>query len=209
LRGEVEVALSKPRSEADYRDVLSSGLEECLRLSRLIDNLLFLARAENPKMEIRRERLGVAGELETLRDFYEAGAAEAGVTLALDAPAEITADLDRTLFQRAVGNLIDNALAYTDRGGTVQLCARQQDGALEIAVSDTGCGIPAGELPKLFQRFHRVDGSRTKHSGGQGLGLAIVQSIVTLHEGSVEISSEVGVGTRVTLQLPLPSRRDG
>src|SRR5229473_22339 len=93
LRGESEVALSKPRSTEEYRDVLSSCLEECARLSRLIDSLLFLARAENPETQIKRERVDIARELATLREFYDAGATEAGITLKLEAPQGVTVDL--------------------------------------------------------------------------------------------------------------------
>ena len=202
LRGEAEVALSKTRSIEEYRDVLSSSLEECQRLSRLIDSLLFLARAENPKTQIHRERLDLAIELATLREFYQVSASEAGIGLNLEATQGLTAELDRTLFQRAVGNLVENALAYTDRGGTITLTASQVNGTTHVVVADTGCGIAADQLPEIFERFHRVDGSRSQDSGGQGLGLAIVKSIATLHGGGAQISSQVGVGTRVTIQLP-------
>jgi two-component system heavy metal sensor histidine kinase CusS len=206
LRGEAEVALSKPRTPEEYREVLASCLEECGRLSRLIDSLLFLARAENPKTQIHRVRLDLAAELATLHDFYEASAREAGITLRRQSPEPVMADVDRTLFQRAVGNLIENALTHTPVGGTITIRAAQENGVVRVAVEDTGCGIPADQLPGLFERFHRVDEAGPKSPGGQGLGLAIVKSIITLHEGRVEISSRIGVGTCVTLELRLPSR---
>jgi two-component system heavy metal sensor histidine kinase CusS len=203
LRGEMEVAVSKERTPREYREVLESSLEECVRLSRLIDRLLFLARAESPETHIRRERLEVGRELATVREFYEAATGEAGVSLQVEAPAGITADLDRTLFQQAVGNLVENALAHTPKGGAVRIAASEHNGSLRIEVSDTGCGIPPGHLPRVFDRFHRVDQSRSKNSGGVGLGLAIVNSITHLHGGTASIESEPGRGTRVTLLLPL------
>jgi two-component system heavy metal sensor histidine kinase CusS len=202
LRGEVEVTLGKARSAEEYQETLSSFLEEAARLSRLIESLLFLARAEHPETQIQRERLDVQQVLAGVREFYEAAAAESGVTLGMDAGAPLPADLDRPLLQRAVGNLVENALAHTARGGNVTLAASRDNGKVHIDVSDTGCGIAAEHLPRVFDRLYRVDHSRTAATGGTGLGLAIVKSIAELHGGSAEIASEVGKGTRVRLILP-------
>ena len=202
MRGEVEVALSKTRSVGEYREVLESSLEECVRLSRMIDSLLFLARAENPETQIRREPIDVGSELSAVRDFYEAAANEAGVSLDLAFPAGLTVPLDRTLFQRAVGNLIENALAHTRAGGRIQLEAARNNGEIAVSVADDGCGIPAEHVPRVFDRFHRVDAARSQNSGGAGLGLAIVKSIALLHGGDARIESALGNGTRVTLHLP-------
>ena len=224
LRGEAEVALSKSRTHEQYREVLGSLLEECGRLARLIDRLLFLARAENPQSQVLREPVDVLGELAGIREFYEIVAHERGIRLALDdagpaagparagapgdAPAGgdggLTASLDRALFQRAVGNLVENALAHTPEGGHVRLAAARDDGAVRVSVTDDGCGIPPEHLPFVFDRFRRVDDSRSARTGGAGLGLAIVRTIASLHGGKVEIESEVGVGTRVALHFPAP-----
>jgi len=199
------VALARERSAEEYRETLGSLAEEFVRLSRLIDSLLFLARTENPQTQIQREALRVDQELEAIREFYEAPASEAGIQLRVEAPEAVSADLDRTLFQRAVGNLIENALARTPAGGAVTLSAAREQGRVQVAVSDTGEGIPASELAHVFDRFRRVDPSRARHSGGLGLGLAIVKSIAALHGGEVGIESEVGRGTRVTLGFPAPN----
>lgn len=201
MRGEMEVALGKTRTADQYRDVLGSSLEECQRLSRIIDSLLFLARAEHPETQIRREPLNVGEELRTVLEFYEAAATESGVTLAIDAPQAVKADLDRTLFQRAVSNLVANAIAYTGAGGHINVSAVRQGTALRVEVADTGCGISGAQLPHVFDRLYRVDDARTAASGGVGLGLAIVKSIAELHGGKVEISSEEGRGTRIALVL--------
>ena len=124
-----------------------------------------------------------------------------------DATEPLNAELDRSLILRAVSNLVSNAIAHTPPGGTVTLAARNEDAAIRIEVSDTGIGIPAEALPKVFDRFFRVDPSRSKTSGGTGLGLAIVQSILTLHGGSTEITSQPGAGTRVTLRMPALAKR--
>jgi two-component system heavy metal sensor histidine kinase CusS len=207
LRGQAEVALGRPRTPEEYCDTLGSCLEECDRLARLIDSLLFLARAENPQTQIARERLDVARELAAIRDYYEAMAHEAGIELKLVVEGGIAASLDRILFQRAVGNLVANALAHTPQRGTVTLSARTEGAAVVVEVADTGGGIPAEHLPHVFDRFYRADQARTGSATRVGLGLAIVKGIAALHRGSVAIHSTVGQGTLVTLRFPPPDAK--
>jgi two-component system heavy metal sensor histidine kinase CusS len=202
IRGEAEVALARSRTPDEYRDVLESSLEEAVRLSELIGDLLFLARAESPLTELHRENVNIGELLTTVHDYYEASATEAGISLAVNDAAGLNAELDRSLILRAVSNLVSNAIAHTQPGGTVTLGATKEDAAIRIEVSDTGVGIPSEALPRVFDRFFRVDPSRSKMSGGTGLGLAIVQSIQALHGGSAEITSQLGCGTRVTLRMP-------
>ncbi len=203
IRGEAEVALARARTVDEYREVLGSCLEEAVRLSDLIGDLLFLARAESPLAHLHRESINVGELLSGIREYYEAPAAELGVSLSTLVPDEpVIAQLDRTLLQRAVGNLVSNALAHTPPGKSVTLGASVESAAVRIEVSDAGVGIPPEALPRVFDRFFRVDESRSQASGGTGLGLAIVQSIVLLHGGNVEIASKVGQGTQVTLRVP-------
>ncbi len=204
IRGEAEVALARARTSSEYRDVIESCLEEAVRLSDLIGDLLFLARAENPLPHLRRERVDVVELLSGVKEYYEASAADGEVSLTTTVADEpVIAELDRSLLQRAVGNLVSNALAHTPPGGAVVLGTNADFSTIRIEVSDTGVGIPAEALPKVFDRFFRVDSSRSKGSGGTGLGLAIVKSIALLHGGNVEISSHPGQGTRVTLHMPV------
>ncbi len=206
IRGEAEVALARARTVDEYREVLGSCLEEAVRLSDLIGDLLFLARAESPLAHLHRESINVGELLSGIREYYEAPAADRGVSLSTAVPNEpLIAQLDRTLLQRAVGNLVSNALAHTPPGKSVVLGASVEPAAVRIEVSDAGVGIPPEALSRVFDRFFRVDESRSQASGGTGLGLAIVQSIMLLHGGNVEIASEVGQGTRVTLRLPMSS----
>jgi two-component system heavy metal sensor histidine kinase CusS len=213
IRGEAEVSLARARSADEYRDVIESCLEEAVRLSDLIGDLLFLARAESPLTHLRRERVDVGELLGGVREYYEASAADGGVALTTTiADVPVIAELDRTLLQRAVGNLVSNALAHTPPGGAVVLgtgfdrsnkdSSNPDLSTIRIEVSDTGVGIPAEALPRVFDRFFRVDSSRSQASGGTGLGLAIVQSIMLLHGGNAEITSQPGQGTRVTLHVP-------
>ncbi|MGP0020199.1 MAG: ATP-binding protein [Candidatus Sulfotelmatobacter sp.] len=246
IRGEAEVALARARSAGEYRDVIESCLEEAVRLSDLIGDLLFLARAESPLAHLRRERVDVGELLGGVREYYEASAADGGISLTTTvADQAVIAELDRALLQRAVGNLVSNALAHTPPGGRVVLgtavdswrpdswkmdsskpdssstdlsnkdfshgdsstgdSSIRNFSTIRIEVSDTGAGIPAEALPRVFDRFFRVDSSRSQGSGGTGLGLAIVQSIAQLHGGKVEIASQPGQGTRVTLHMPASS----
>ena len=204
IRGEAEVALARARTIDEYREVLGSCLEEAVRLSDLIGDLLFLARAESPLAHLHRENVNVGELLSGIREYYEAPAADRGVSLSTVVPNEpVIAHLDRTLLQRAVGNLVSNALAHTPPGKSVVLGTSLEPAAVRIEVSDAGVGIPAEALSRVFDRFFRVDESRSQASGGTGLGLAIVQSIMLLHGGNVEIASKVGRGTQVTLRVPV------
>jgi two-component system heavy metal sensor histidine kinase CusS len=203
LRGGVEVALGQPRTPDEYRDVLGSALEECDRLTRTIDGLLFLARAEHPATEINREPVDLGRELRAVSEFYDAAAAEAGVGIRVLADGPTSARLDRALFQRAAGNLVANAIAHTPPGGSVTLSSVANNGEIRVEVADTGCGIAREHLPHLFDRFYRADPARTSAAGHVGLGLAIVKGIAELHGGRVAVESQPGRGTRVTLHFPV------
>lgn len=208
IRGEAEVALARARTVDEYRDVLGSCLEEAVRLSDLISDLLFLARAESPLTQLHRAPVNVGELLRSVREYYEGSAAEGGISLATALSAEpLIADMDRTLMQRAVGNLVANAVAHTPPGGAIMLGANAGAFDIRIEVSDTGMGIPPEALPRVFDRFYRVDASRSHSSGGTGLGLAIVQSIMVLHGGKAEIASQLGHGTQVSLLIPVSRAR--
>jgi two-component system, OmpR family, heavy metal sensor histidine kinase CusS len=212
IRGEAEVALARARTVDEYRDVVESCLEEAVRLSDLISDLLFLARAESPLTHLHREPMNVTELLDGVREYYSALAEDGGISLTTAAgPEPVIAELDRALVQRALANLVSNAVAHTPSGGSIALGTTLGTGAeastVHIEVSDTGEGIPPEALPRVFDRFYRVDTSRSQASGGTGLGLAIVQSIILLHGGKVDIASQVGLGTRVTLRIPVSSAR--
>src|SRR5262245_913539 len=203
IRGEAEVALQRARPAEEDRQALESCLEECARLTRIIDALLFLGRAENVETAIGRERVEVGEEIARVIDFYEAAAAEAEVRLEMALDGRIEARVDRTLLQRAVGNLVENALHHTPAGGMVRVAGERREGTVTIEVRDTGSGIAPEHLPHVFERFYRADPSRPANPGGFGLGLAIVKAIAELHRGSVGIASAPGEGTTVRLCLPV------
>ena len=201
FRGELEVALGRPRSVAEYNNVLSSCLEESDRISRLIDGLLFLSRSENPQAQLSIEEIHVRDEVSRLIEFYEASILEKGIKLYFHVP-DIILFADRLLFQRAVGNILSNAIHYTDGSGSITISADTNESFLRLEIDDTGLGIPKEDLNKVFDRFYRVDSARSEKHGGSGLGLSIVQSIMNLHRGNIEIKSELGVGTKATLTFP-------
>jgi len=200
LMGEAEVAISRPRTAAEYRHVLESALEEYNRLSRMIESLLFLARAEHQAAPLDLVELDARKEVEAVGEFHEAVAQEQQVRIECAGSAQVTAD--PILLRRALSNVLSNALRYTAAGGRIEMIVASREEGTQILVRDTGAGIPAEHLPRLFDRFYRADSARAEHGGGAGLGLSIVQSIMILHRGAVTISSTVGAGTEVQLQFP-------
>jgi two-component system heavy metal sensor histidine kinase CusS len=204
LMGEANVALARPRTPDEYQQLLGSSLEEYAKLSHMIDSLLFLARAESPQTSIARTRLDVRQALEALREFYEAMADEHAIKVSCEGQA--MGHADPILFRRAVSNLLSNALYYTPCGGTVTLSVTPtEDHAILVRVRDTGVGMAPEHLPKIFDRFYRVDPARAQHAPGMGLGLAIVKSVMDLHGGTVTVQSVPHHGTTVTLRFPPPA----
>lgn len=201
LRGEAGVALSQARTTDEYRRTLESSLEEFERLARLIDNLLFLARADSPTTGIVRAACDARQAVESVREFYEALAEDHGVELRCEGQGTVNAD--PVLFRQAVSNLLSNALHYTPRGGRVRVRVEERDGeGLEVRVDDTGAGVAPEHLPKIFDRLYRADPARSQHPDGAGLGLAIVKSIMSLHGGTATVQSEPGKGAHFALFFP-------
>ena len=203
IRGQAEVALARTRKPEEYVEVLGSCLEESVRLSELIEPLLFLARSESPGDHLKRSEEDLGLLLTDLRDYYEAAATEIGVTLSASTEGDILlSNIDRVLIQRALGNLVSNALAHCSTGEGIWLSARRQEEQIRIEIRDTGSGISPDALPRVFDRLYRADSARSRNSGGAGLGLAIVRQIVLLHGGDVQITSSLGQGTEVLVTLP-------
>ncbi|HEX4666113.1 MAG TPA: heavy metal sensor histidine kinase [Chthoniobacterales bacterium] len=197
LRGEAEGALTKPRAADEYREVIESGLEELQRLSGMIDNLLFIARAETIG-SLSRSYFDGRAAIEKIREFYEAVSQEQGVEIRCRGEGGIYAE--PVLFRRALINLITNALRFTPSGGEVVVSLASRNGGSEVSVADTGCGISSEHVPNVFNRFFRGDAQR--NAAGSGLGLSIVKSIMEIHKGGVSVQSEKGKGTVVTLEFP-------
>jgi len=198
MLGEAQVALTRDRTAAEYRETIESTITECERLSRIVDNLLFVARVDAAREPIARTRFDARAAVEKIAAFYQPIADDRHVTINCRGNGQIY--VDPNLFERAVGNLLENALRFTPENGSIQIALSPHNTDFEVAVSDTGSGIAPEHLPRLFDRFYRVESSRG--SDGAGLGLALVKSIVDLHGGSASIQSEPGQGTTVTLVFP-------
>jgi two-component system heavy metal sensor histidine kinase CusS len=198
MLGEAQVALTRERSPKEYRTVIESAAAECERLSGIIDNLLFLARAESAEQQATRSGFDGRGAIEKIASFYQVPAEDRHITISCDGNAEFFAD--PLLFNRAVGNLVDNALRFTPDRGEIRITVRSLENGSEISIRDSGSGIAPEHLPRVFDRFYRGDASRS--SAGTGLGLALVKSIADLHGGTAKIDSAIGRGTTVTLAFP-------
>src|SRR5437016_9314523 len=198
MLGEAQVALSRDRSSAEYRETIESTVAECERLSRIVDNLLFVARVDAAREPIARKWFDARAAVEKIAAFYQTVAEDHHVTISCSGEGQIYADPD--LFERAVGNLLDNALRFTPEHGVIRIALSKNDTHFDVAVSDNGGGIAPEPLPQVFDRFYRAESSRS--SDGAGLGLALVKSIVDLHGGTVRIQSEIDRGTTVSLTFP-------
>jgi two-component system heavy metal sensor histidine kinase CusS len=207
LRAELEGRILRPRPEADLTEFLGSLLEELDRLDRMVEQMLFLARSSVPGAAFDRQPLAAGALLRETAAFFGAAAEEAGVAIKTIAPPELLVHADQRLAHRALQNLLANALRHTPPGGSVTLSAKAVGHGTELAVADTGDGIPAALLSRLGDRFLRAGAEgRNRATGGAGLGLAIVKGIAALHGGAFRVESVPGEGTIVRLRFPEEDR---
>jgi signal transduction histidine kinase len=173
------------------------------RLGRLVDQLLDLSRLESGEVPLRIEELALHPLVDQLISEIEVALPGRGVVLRNEVPADLPAlSADRERVHQVLFNLVDNAVRFTPQGGRVTFSARPDDGSIEIAVADTGSGIPPEHLPRLFERFYRADPARARGDGGTGIGLAIARSVVEAHGGTIRAQSEPGRGSVFTFDLP-------
>lgn len=199
LMGQTQHALVRTRTIDEYQGLLASNQEEYERLARMIDNMLFLARSEQPAAIIKRSSINLHDLVEQLCDYFEGLAEERGMSLSNHAQGLISADPE--LLRRALANLVANALRYAAAGTSVLIASVLRDSQVEISVCNQGHAIAPEHLPHLFERFFRCDASRNQPGDSGGLGLAIVRSIAQLHGGSVSVRSDANE-TRFTLIFP-------
>jgi signal transduction histidine kinase len=208
LRGRAEQALSRAPDLERYREALAECVEETDRTLVMLDTLMDISEAESGTMALQRDHVDLHAVVERAVDLYRDVAEAAGVTLSI-APASsdgtITVDADPTRLAQVAANLIDNAVKFTPPGGRVDVSLRRGDNVARLEVSDTGPGIPAHELPRIWDRLFRGDGSRGAR--GLGLGLSLVRAIVEAHGGTVEVDSAVDRGSTFTVSLPLDLSR--
>ncbi|MEJ5058012.1 MULTISPECIES: heavy metal sensor histidine kinase [unclassified Pseudomonas] len=195
-----QVTLTRPRPIEDYREALHSNLEELQWMAQLVNDMLYLAKADHGLLVPKRESLELAEEADVLLEFFAPLAEDAQVTLSRDGNARIEGD--RSMLRRALSNLLDNALRFTPANGEVRLRIVDQPKGLSLMVENSGGGISEDLLPRLFDRFYRTDPARHEGSSEHaGLGLAITQSIVRAHGGQIRCESADG-WTRFVIELP-------
>jgi signal transduction histidine kinase len=196
-----EIALSRPRPNDEYQDALASVMEDAQHLSGIVASLLFLAQAQRGRVGLDLQILDLCAELELIRSYFEATAQQAGVQLSVHCATETLLRADRALLQRAISNLVSNAISHTPAGGAVTIRATAGESRTTIEVADTGEGMSAYVRARVFDRFYRADAARATRSGRLGLGLPIAKSIVDLHGGRISIVSSPNDGTTVAIQL--------
>jgi heavy metal sensor kinase len=202
IRTEAEVALAKPMDTADYQQLLESILEECERLTRIAEQLLVLAREDAGLTRPEAEPVDLANLLasvvETMRPLAEAR----GLYLTLEGKADRPISGDAARLRPAFYNLLDNAIKYTPQGGRITVRIEQNANHASVIFQDTGIGIPPEHLPRVFDRFYRVNKALSREQGGTGLGLSIAKTVVAAHGGRIELASVPGQGTTCTVTLP-------
>ncbi len=199
LMTQTQVALSVARNAEEYKEILYSSLEEYERMAQMVSDMLYIAQTENGPLQPGPTPVDLAEEARGLFEYFEAWAAERGVSLALSGEAQVAGD--RLMLRRAMSNLVANAIRHCPGGNTVKVLLERASGTVSVTVENPGPEIAAEHLPHLFERFYRVDPSRRRMGDGAGLGLAIVRSIIQAHGGSVGVTSAAGV-TRFYFELP-------
>jgi len=200
LMGHCQVALYQPRSTEEYETLLANNMEELERISRMVENILFLARATDARSVLTITSIDVSAEMTRIQEYFEGLAEEREMTL--HSAGEGILYADAILFQRALSNLVANAVRYAHEGTPIVVRAEAHASGMDIHVISQGDPIPPEKLGKLFDRFYRADASRSEGGSSSGLGLSIVQAIMALHQGSVRVVSSAEGETRFTLTFP-------
>jgi two-component system, OmpR family, phosphate regulon sensor histidine kinase PhoR len=177
--------------------------EESLRLQRLIRDLLDLSRIESKQVHLKTEEISVESLIHSAQKMVKDQVHMKGQTLTVDIPEPFSVEVDPDRFRQILLNLLTNAIHYTPAGGNITVAARRRESDWQLIVKDSGIGIPEKDLPRIFERFYRVDKARARNSGGTGLGLAIVKHLVEVHQGEIQVESKVGQGTSFILTFPL------
>ncbi len=203
LMGHCQVALYQTRTTEEYETLLANNMGELERISRMIENILFLARASHARSVLNIAPLSLENETLRVVDYFEGLAEERGIRLCCEGEGVVLADA--LLFQRALSNLVANAINYGDEDSEVQVSVEHQTQRTLVNVDNSGPAIPADKIDKLFDRFYRADPSRSEGGSSNGLGLSIVQAIMALHHGSVTVCTLSTGKIRFTLVFPSPS----
>lgn len=205
MRGELESMAAEPQASSGTREMIASLLEEVERLAAVVDGLLALSRLDTGEASAEWVKFDLAELVATTADQMSLLAEDKSISVVCDAPQRVIVEGNRARLKQVIVNLLDNAIKYTPSGGTVRLKVAWQNGQGVLEVADTGIGIPPEALPHVFERFFRVERSRSREQGGAGLGLSIVKSICTAHGAAVEVQSTSDQGSRFCIRFPLPA----
>jgi len=197
LMGKAQVTLARERDSENYREVLADSIDELTRLNRIINDMLFLAQVSQPQVQLALKPLSLTDETQQVLELFSYSAEHKALTLQLKGWG--TALADRLMFQRALSNLLSNAIRHSPEGREVNLGIERRGNEVWLWVANEGPGILDEHLPQLFERFYRAGSGRSRLEGGTGLGLAIVKSIMQLLGGRVEVSSSCAGPTRFSL----------
>jgi signal transduction histidine kinase len=185
------------------QSAVASAAEEVERLNRLAEDLLVLARSDRGRLPLHRTTADASSLVGKVVEVFSHRASERGVALEVSVPPGLAVDVDRMRIEQALGNLVDNALAYTPDGGSIRVSVAENGAAeLHFSVSDTGRGFPEKFIARAFDPFTRADAGRSRRQGGAGLGLAIVKGVTEAHGGSVEAANRPEGGAVVTMRIP-------
>jgi signal transduction histidine kinase len=206
IRGELESVVQHSPLEAEWRDRLGSVLEEVDRLASIVEGLFAISRLDSGEAAAEWVKFDLAQLAASTADQMGLLAEDKKIQVTCSDAQEVWVEGDRARMKQVIVNLLDNAIKYTPPGGAVALRVNAQDSKAVLEVTDTGVGIAPELLPKVFERFFRVDPARSREQGGAGLGLSIVKSICTAHHGRVEASSTPGQGSRFRVELPLTAQ---
>ncbi len=202
LKGQLEVTLKKIRSHEEYESVLISSLEEIDKISKIVENLLVLARFDTSQMPFEVKKIHLNSLIKIILDDIKILAEQKNIKIDFSADEEIILEADENQLRQLFLNLLDNAIKYNIDSGNISIALNKtSDESVRVSISDTGIGIPENDQSRIFDRFYRVDKSR--NSQGFGLGLSIAKSIVALHKGEINFTSRPGQGTTFTVLLPL------
>jgi heavy metal sensor kinase len=202
MRGEAEVLLSKGRPAEEYQEGLTHFMEQFDHLNHMIDDLILLSKFDSSRMELKMAPLRLDLLMKDLYNLFQVLAERKNIALEIGILEEITVTGDKVRLQQLFTNLIDNAIKYTPKG-SIRIAFERHGETVLVRVVDTGIGIPKEEQQNIFKRFYRVDKSRSKETGGVGLGLSIADWIVNAHQGKIEVQSSPGKGSTFTVTLPL------
>jgi signal transduction histidine kinase len=201
IRGLAEITLTTGTSLAEYEGMAASAIEECDRLLDIVNTMLMISKTESGLEKPSREKLDLADLVREACELFETTAEDRGLTLTCNVPERCVIAVDARMIQRLLSNLLDNAIKYTSAGGRVDVSLSQVEGwGATLTVKDTGIGISAGDLPRIFERFYRGDQSRSK--AGTGLGLSLARAIARAHGGDITVESRRHEGSLFAVTLP-------